>query len=137
MVDFTDLVQEIDFGPDETSDEYKEHFDFSSPEDVLIEVVGPHEADKPLDNWQNWSIESCTVIASKEGVTGAAQYDQSYGAGLDYTIQSMIEPPGEGWFVVAGVTGRYFKGDGWTSDDDMDFYFETVRPATEEEKKLA
>ena len=50
---------------------------------------------------------------------------------------SLIDPPGEGFFVVEGMTGHYTRGDGWMTDDDMEFYFTGVRPATEEDKKLA
>jgi hypothetical protein len=33
----------------------------------------------------------------------------------------MIDCPGEGWFIVHGVTAVFSKGDGWTTDDDMEF----------------
>lgn len=121
---------------EEDGDNSKPIFDFSSPEDVLFEVVGPHDESGSRTDWRNFSIETCTIINFKEGVTGAASYDAEYGGFLDYTIQSMIDPPGEGWFVMVGITGEYHKGDGWVTDDDMTFDFKTVRPATEEEKKL-
>lgn len=131
------LFEELDDIPDE-ADPHEEKFDFSSPEDVLFEVVGPHEPDKPLDNWDNWSIESTTVInMANPDVTGAASYDANYGVGLDYLIKSSTTPPGEGWFVMPGVTGVYHKGDGWMTDDDMDFNFGEIRPATEDEIKQA
>ena len=116
------------------ADEHEQKFDFSCPENILFEIVGPHDDDPANLNWRNWSFEVCTVIGGKEGVTGAASYDQEYGGFLEYTVQGLIEHPGKaGWFVVENVTGTYFKGDGWGTDDDMDFYFEGVRAATPDE----
>lgn len=121
---------------DSATQEPDEKFDFNSPEDVLIEVI----EDLPnigYGDWKGFSIDSCTVINGSEGVTGAASYERSYGGFLDYTIEGMIDFPGAGWFVVEGVTGEYVRGDGYTSDDDMRFYYKSVRPATEDEIKLA
>ena len=115
----------------------EEVFDFTSPEAVLIEIVGPHDDNPANLKWENWSIECCTVIDGEDGVTGAASYEVSYGGFLDYTVEGMIECPGDGWFVVEGVTGYYHKGDGWMTDDRMDFYYERVRRATPEEIALA
>lgn len=120
---------EIDSAPEQ---EEEEIFDFSSPEDVLIKVV---QGDN--DKWGGFSIDEYNVInRANPSVTGAASYEMSYAGFLDYTIEGMIDPPGEGWFVVEGMTGYYSRGDGYTSDDDMEFYYEKVRPATEEEIKL-
>lgn len=116
---------------DETHDE-PEKFDFGSPENVLIEVV-PHEGVVRPTDWSLASIESCTVISGAEGVTGAASYDKIYGGFLDYTIQDLIDCPGAGWWVVEGITGCYTRGDGYTTDDDMDFYCTGIRPATVDE----
>ena len=115
----------------------EEVFDFSSPEAVLILVTADDDADWTLPNWTHHSIEIATVIDGKDAVTGAASYEVSYGGFLDYTIEGMIDCPGDGWFVVEGVTGCYHKGDGWMTDDRMDFYYERVRPATAEERALA
>jgi len=135
MIDLK-LVQEIVELEHIESNTNEEVFDFSAPEDVLIEVVGPHDDNGPTDDWKNFSMETCHVIRGKEGVTGAASYDASYGGFLDYTLQNMIDVPGVGWFVVEGITGEYHKGDGWMTDDDMTFEFKTVRPATDEDMKL-
>lgn len=136
-IDFTDLVAQIEPGND--ADDQQEKFDFSSSEDVLFEVVGPHYPDQPLDKWSNWSIESTTVInCANPNVTGAASYDASYGGGLEYLITSTSSPPGkEGWFVMPNVTAIYHKGDGWMTEDDMDFSFGDIRSATEDEIKQA
>lgn len=123
--------------PVPTPDSEEPQFDFSSPEDVLIEVIEDELASRAGGYWNGFSIEVCTVIGGAEGVIGAASYEAEYGSFLDYTIAGLIDCPGTGWFVVEGVTGEYHKGDGWMTDDDMDFYYENVRPASEEEIKLA
>lgn len=116
---------------DETHDE-PEKFDFSSPEDVLIEIVPYEGVVRPTD-WSHASIESCTVLSNAKRVLGAASYDNIYGGFLDYTIQDLIDCPGAGWWVVEGITGCYIRGDGYATDDDMDFYCTGIRPATVDE----
>ncbi|MBX5130769.1 hypothetical protein HJB53_30225 [Rhizobium lentis] len=116
----------------DSADEAKPVFDFASPEDVLIEVIMHDPAGSKTD-WKNFGIETTAVINTKDGVTGAASYEHDYGGFLDYTIQGLIDPPGEGWFVVHGITGQYHRGDGWMTDDDMRFDHQGVRPATPEE----
>ncbi len=101
-------------------------WDFAVPEDVLIEVIMHDPA-----GTASFGIESTSIISTSE-VAGAASYELEHGF-LDYTIQAMINPPGEGWFVVEGVTAVYRRGDGWMTDDDMRFDHTGVRPATAEE----
>lgn len=127
MSNFDDVLQVL---PSDLEKEPEEKFDFSSPEDVLIEViVGPEYK-------EGYSIETCTIINSKDGVSGAATYDDRYGGFLDYMIQSMIDPPKEdGFYVVVGITGTYYRGDGWNTDDDMQFSFVEVRKATVKETR--
>ena len=131
MSDLEDLI-----APTTKQDDEKEKFDFSSPEHVLIHVICEAPETGP-PSWKAFSIEECNVIwGAKEDVTGAASYEMSYGGFLDYTIKDMIDCPGSGYWVVENVTGRYIRGDGWMTDDDMDFYHGDVRPATEDEIKL-
>lgn len=124
---------------EEETDEYREVFDFNSPEDVLIQVEKT-EISAASNGWSKlgFCITGATVISGKEGVTGAASYEQSYGSFLEYTLENIVDcPKKEGWYVVEEVTGAYFKGDGYTSDDDMDFYCKGIRPATEQEIAMA
>lgn len=122
----------LEFEPVDGSTE-TEKFDFTNPEDVLIEVVGEGDLD-----WKNYTIESHTVIRSRDaGTTGAAGYESAYGGFLDYTIQGLIDCPGEGWFVVKGITATFHKGDGWMTDDNMDFDCGEVTAATADEIALA
>lgn len=117
--------------------EQDEVFDFSSPEDVLIHILAEDRLFQRSKDWKGFSIEGCTILNGKEGVTGAASYEYSYGGCLEYTLEDIIDcPRKEGFFVVEGVTATYHKGDGWTTDDDMDFYYVAVRPATPEEEAM-
>src|SRR3546814_5975144 len=85
-------------------DDEPERIDLSSPEDVLIEVIADESPYERWD-WKGFKIDSCTVIGGKDGVTGAASYEQSYGGFLDYVLEDIIDcPKREGWFVVEGVT---------------------------------
>lgn len=114
--------------------EPEEKFDFSSPEDVLIEVIADDDPHQRWD-WKGFKIETCTVI---KGGNGAASYEHAYGGFLDYTMEEIADcPKCEGWFVVEAVTAVYHRGDGWTTDDDMDFECTGIRPATDEERAMA
>jgi hypothetical protein len=124
--------------PTPEEDDYREVFDFSHPEDVLVLI--DHREIKTYERfrWNDWEVVETHVLthprADGEEVIGAASYDAQYGGFLNYTIESMIDPPGEwGFYVVEDVTGVYTRGDGWMTDDDMDFYHGGVRPATPEE----
>ncbi len=122
----------------EDSQPGKETFDFSRPETVLFNVIkteGKHEKFE----WTGWEVEDASVIASeKPDVSGAASYESSYGGFLNYVVEDLAEcPKKEGWFILESVTGSFSRGDGYTTDDDMDFYAGKTRPATQEEIDLA
>lgn len=120
----------------------EETFDFTSPEDVLIRIIAEDRCFSRAECWKGFSIDGCTIIKSKDGVIGAASYEHEYGGFLDYTLEDMLDcPRQEGFFVVEGITGLYTKGLSWRespnpTDDDMEFYFENLRPATPEEEAM-
>lgn len=113
-------------------DEYQEKIDFNHPEDVIV-FIEESEGNWGYGEWKNHSIAYCDVIQKDDVIMGAASYDACYGGFLDFTMQDLIDDPKPGWFVVENVTGVYHKGDGYMTDDDMDFYCKKVRPATKEE----
>ena len=117
---------------DDRDEEDREVFDFNHPEDVMFEVVEvPPTRDQ--SGWSGFTIDD-TYVLRTDGVTGAASYEDSYGGFLDYTIRRVADcPRREGIFVLEDVTAIYRRGDGWTTDDDMDFYAGITRPATIEE----
>lgn len=55
------------------------------------------------------------------------------GQGIEYWIDSCIDLFVPGAYVIEGVTGYYSRGDGWTNDDDEDWEYDSIRPATIEE----
>lgn len=112
--------------------EYEPTFDFSHPEDVFIEV-DYDEVVTRRGGWERFAIVHAIVIPNGD-VTGAASYECEYGGFLNYTLEAILDEPEKvGFYVVQGVTGVYTHGDGYTTDDDMDFYYEGIRPATDEE----
>src|SRR3546814_3102660 len=96
-------VRISDWSSDVCSSDLPERIDLSSPEDVLIEVIADESPYERWD-WKGFKIDSCTVIGGKDGVTGAASYEQSYGGFLDYVLEDIIDcPKREGWFVVEEI----------------------------------
>lgn len=136
-----ELVAEVTIGLDD--EDFEPTFDFTSPEDVLFEVTA--EVDPRLDDYgypqfrrsgwrRGFHVDYASVESDNPDVTGAASYADQYGGFLEYTVESLATCPNrEGFFILEGVTGHYSKGDGWTTDDDMDFDFEVERELTPEE----
>lgn len=127
-----------DFIPIHDSEWKEPKYRFSLPEDVIFWVE--HDPDmEPSKYDRSWSqklIHDVRVLhydSDPEDVVGACTYDDSYGAGLDYLIRSEISYPGDGIWVLEDITAVYNRGDGWETDDDMDFYPGQLRPATIEE----
>lgn len=114
-----------------TSEE-EEKFDFSKPENVFFYAIHDEQLKEHTYNKREFQIEELCVM---NPCNGAATYEQAYGASLDYTVSDMIddEIKSDGFYVMEDVTGVYTRGDGWMTDDDMDFYCGKVRPATEAE----
>lgn len=120
-----------------TPDGGHETFDFSSPEDVLVEVIALKTTSPSPPDWESFAIETCAVVRRvNPDVAGAASYESAYGGFLDDVVKDIADCPGAGWFIVEGVTGVYSRGDGWSTDDDMDFSFRSIRPATSDEIAL-
>jgi hypothetical protein len=120
---------------DTREEEDEERIDLKSPESILVWVVRVDDGDGRTSYapWSCYSIEHTIILSGAPGVTGAASYEGSYGGGLDELAENLIEEPAEGWWVVEGITGEFYKGDGWSTDDDMDFYCTGIRPATPQE----
>lgn len=113
-----------------------EIFDFTTGEDCIFEVIGPG-MDRKCERgfWKDHQIEDFYVLAN-HGTTGALSYDQSYGTGVKHILESMLYPHevhGPGVYVIEEVTCYFTRGDGWMTDDDVDFDYRLVRPATIEE----
>lgn len=66
------------------------------------------------------------------GHDGCAFWIQE-GEGFDYWLDQVDEMEVPGTYVIEGIIGHYMRGDGWTTDDDVDWEIGVVRPATPEE----
>jgi hypothetical protein len=129
-------MTEITATPGEESDQEK--FNFSNPEDIIFWVItdsGSEAFHWGDPSWKDHSIECASILRARdEGTSGVCSYEQSYGCGIEYMIESHIVCPGPGWWVIEEITGHFSKGEWGFTDDNMDFYVpETARPATPDE----
>lgn len=117
---------------EEGDDEADDRYDFSHPQDLIFELVLKGGEEDP-SFWDAWDINEIGTVNSKPGdPQGALCYESAHGMGLEDLLYEHIPCPGvAGWHVAEGVTAHYSRGDGYSSDDDMTFYFpEESRPAT-------
>lgn len=93
----------------------------------ILVKVGPY-----LEPEFSWRDKHEYEVLDHSGCT----YWIAEGTGIDYWLNANIEFPKEGGvFVLEGITGRYIKGEWGFTDDDEEFTYESMRPATEEEIK--
>lgn len=95
--------------------------EYKTPGRILVRVTDIGEQGKV--EWEYevlaWDVGTC-VFWINEGV------------GFDYWLAD-CEFPGPGTYVVEGIVGQYHRGTiGW-DDDDEDWEYKSIRPATEEE----
>lgn len=134
MVDLVKLMEDVKevAVDDKDVDPFEERVDFSSRETVYFYVVYDPER-WGSHGWRNYSVDTI-YIDGKDGIMGAASYEDAYSGFLDYVIEGMCdEITTEGWYVLENFHGVYTRGDGYSTDDDMDFYSDDPRPATSEE----
>jgi hypothetical protein len=55
------------------------------------------------------------------------------GVGFDYWLNDMCDFPAPGFYVIEGIRGSYIKGDWGFTDDDEEWEFKLIRPATPRE----
>ena len=123
----------LEIAPYEPEIEEDEVINFSSPEKVIFLVIRDPKPWRRKNDWPDYSVDDIIVVG-KDGIMGAASYEQSYSGFLDYVIEGMCtEITKEGWYVLDNFTGDYTRGDFYTTDDTMDFYSDDPRPATPEE----
>jgi hypothetical protein len=100
-------------------------YDWSVKEHVFIYV---HEG----------NLEYAYVIGGdNDKKLGIASYAECEGSCLDYMVDTDLGTPDkDGYYVYENVTGHYYTGDGWTTDDDMTLIQGSeFRAATEQEIK--
>lgn len=55
------------------------------------------------------------------------------GVGMDYWLHEYVDIDECGWWMIEGIVGHYMRGDGWMTDDDVDWDYKNVRKATPNE----
>jgi hypothetical protein len=86
---------------------------------VLVHVLGP--GDTGVYRWE-------TKVAYHDG----SAFWIHEGLGLDFWFDE-IDFPGPGWWVIEGIYGICYYGDGGETDDQEEWYHSEIRPATPEE----
>jgi hypothetical protein len=103
-----------------------EEFELPSYRDkgnIIVEVI---EAE-PGNVYGKWTVERSAL---GEGST----FWISEGMGIDYWVDlHQGDIPHEGIWVFEGVHGEYIRGEWGFTDDDEEWEFDCVRPATAEE----
>jgi hypothetical protein len=97
---------------------------YKEPGEILFRIHGL------VDDWRGNPEYDIEVFM----FTGSAFW-MAEGCGIDYWLNTYLlcEDLQPGWYVMEGVIGHYYRGDGWTTDDDEEFEFATLRYATQEE----
>lgn len=127
MIDFGNVMRVI---PIEEDDDYHPPA-YGTKGWVLVEILTVF---KP-DNKMTYRFEIGESVVDEN----ASPYWIGEGVGIEYWLDEQApEDLKEGWWVFEGVVGTYHRGGGWISpdyceDDDEEWEFETVRPATPEE----
>lgn len=121
--DWTKDLMEIQPKAEAADEEEFEYPKYSDKGDIIFEVLGEDET-----KVYRWHIEDVAYCG------GSTFYVQE-GVGIKYFVDWMGDDriTGPGFYTFVGVHGRYLRGDGWTTDDDEDWEFDDLRPATPEE----
>ena len=115
----------------------------------IIEADSPKDNEYPRYSDKGFILVEIVMVCKPEDKPlyrfeiGESVFDSSNapfwikeGMGVDYWLDCYApDDLKEGWWVFEGVHAYYHKGDGWTTDDDEDWYFDSVRPATDQEIK--
>lgn len=76
------------------------------------------------------SVIICSVTASDGTLRDGFTSSENDNGCLDYMIEmQMAHPLRNGYYVFEKCTVIYFRGDGWTTDDDATLEGKEIRPA--------
>lgn len=64
---------------------------------------------------------------------GSSVFWISEGMGFEYWFDLYADFPGPGTYLLTGISGEYFRGDGWETDDDEHWMMGDCRLATTDE----
>lgn len=92
---------------------------------IIVEILGKVDS-MWHPGWQ-WEIDRYTYEGSAFWI--------NEGIGIDYFINDYIREdiPGPGIWVIDDIKGEYIKGDWGFTDDDEDWEWGDIRPATQDE----
>ena len=98
---------------------------------ILFELI-----DEPSYLWTRWDkalrrhVEVGLMIDEIQHEGGSAAIEAEQGM-LDHAVYELLdhEEHGAGWWVIEGFYGHFTRGDGWTTDDNVDFSCDEIRPA--------
>jgi hypothetical protein len=93
----------------------------TAPGRILVRVLGQN------DRYPRWETE----VLDYDNDTAVFWINE--GVGFEYFFDARIDFPGEGVWVINDITVSWTRGDGWSTDDDEDWDWGEIRPATPEE----
>lgn len=108
-----------------------------SPEPEDSEAPLPKYSDKGRVLFRYWRVcnEKPEVeVLDYDGESSIMWLNES--VGINYAITDIlpIDIELDGVYVIEGIHGQYFRGDGWTTDDDEEWYFDFIRRASPSEE---
>lgn len=82
------------------------------------------------DEAQKKHVEVGLMIDEIQHEGGSAAIEAEQGM-LEDAVYDLLDPAdvGPGWWVIDGFYGTFCKGDGWMTDDEVDFECNEIRPA--------
>jgi hypothetical protein len=95
---------------------------YSKPGCLLVEILGPSPTGVYKYEYEVHDHDSDSSV-----------YWVNNGMGFDYWLDLYCEFPGVGFYVIEGIVGSYHRGEWGFSDDDEDWEYTIIRPATNEE----
>lgn len=104
----------------ETDDGF-EYPSYKDPGDILVRVGDPNVP----KTWEVLDYDSGSSCFYMDELGFRYLFEEYW--------SDLFEAHPPGVYVIEGSTGAYFRGDGWTTDDDAEFYPGTIRPATDDE----
>lgn len=95
---------------------------YSTPGRILVHYMGPGA-----------SIHSRYECEVLDHDSDSSVFWICEGTGIDYWLDEHAEFTEPGHYVIEGITGEYIKGEWGHTEDEEEWSFTSMRPATEEE----
>lgn len=100
---------------------------YKDPGRILFEIVHIYRGSRP-----NWCGLYEIDVLDHDGDSSVMWLQE--GQGIEYWLNAgPLDLEETGFYVLEGVTGTYYPGDGWMTDNDEEWDFELCRRATAEE----